>query len=250
MCEKKNWILILFFCFRAKKRKESTSSSSSSDSSLESDKQTTLEFNTECNYDSSASFHYCPQRSIDDCILKRDSQLLNGLTDHIIIGLLADRNSPLIGLKNLVLTLRSESLNICQYFRHFMWNFWYFFDRTSNISSNELKNVLIVGNIDFIRREWSELENIPEVYVFDGSVLCRDHLYDINLIVCSICVILSANTSERLELSDKLSILADINIKTFTFDDSKLSILALRMRESTSIEARVIIIQCIKSLIF
>ena len=104
-----------------------------------------------------------------------------------------------------------------------------------------MRPVLIVGNIDYIRKEWTQLENLPQIFAFNGSVLCRDHLNAINLIVCNICVILSPNSpnEECDQLRDRLSILSNINVKAYTFDDSKLHLLALNLNESTKAEGKV-----------
>ena len=114
-----------------------------------------------------------------------------------------------------------------KHLRHFIK---FLAQRTSNIDLSEVRPVLIVANLDLVRREWPQLENIPEVYVFDGSLLSRHHLNAINIIICRICVILTQSSVDDSspELIDKLSIMADINVRAFTFDDSKLNLLSLR----------------------
>ena len=65
--------------------------------------------------------------------------VLNG---HVVVCLFADPDSPLIGLRNLVMPLRA-----------------------SNFHYHELKHVVIVGAVDYIRREWKTLQNLPKISI-------------------------------------------------------------------------------------
>ncbi len=67
--------------------------------------------------------------------------VLNG---HVVVCLFADPDSPLIGLRNLVMPLRA-----------------------SNFHYHELKHVVIVGAVDYIRREWKTLQNLPKISVLN-----------------------------------------------------------------------------------
>lgn len=69
--------------------------------------------------------------------------VLNG---HVVVCLFADPDSPLIGLRNLVMPLRA-----------------------SNFHYHELKHVVIVGSVDYIRREWKMLQNLPKISVLNVS---------------------------------------------------------------------------------
>ena len=73
-----------------------------------------------------------------------------------------------------------------------------------------------------MRREWNSLKNLPKISVFDGSPLSRRDLRTINVNLCDMCVILSAKISQNDDptLSDKEAILACLNIKAMTFDDT------------------------------
>jgi len=108
-----------------------------------------------------------------------------------------------------------------------------------------LKPILIVGNIDFILREWNTLQNMPLVHVFNGSLLSRDDLIEINGMVCDMCIILSSNklSTEEITFVDKEALLASINVKTVTFEDSMLGVIGLNTSKSetnsTSIDAKV-----------
>lgn len=71
--------------------------------------------------------------------------VLNG---HVVVCLFADPDSPLIGLRNLVMPLRA-----------------------SNFHYHELKHVVIVGSVDYIRREWKMLQNLPKISVLNVNDL-------------------------------------------------------------------------------
>jgi potassium large conductance calcium-activated channel subfamily M alpha member 1 len=122
---------------------------------------------TEMKYDSTGMFHWSPARSLEDCILvnnyKRSEMTVNllkisslqqdrnqaamtVLNGHVVVCLFADPDSPLIGLRNLVMPLRA-----------------------SNFHYHELKHVVIVGSVDYIRREWKMLQNLPKISVLNVS---------------------------------------------------------------------------------
>ena len=82
---------------------------------------------TEMKYDSTGMFHWTPARSIEDCILDRNQAAMTVLNGHVVVCLFADADSPLIGLRNLVMPLRA-----------------------SNFHYHELKHVVIVGSVDYL----------------------------------------------------------------------------------------------------
>ena len=71
--------------------------------------------------------------------------VLNG---HVVVCLFADPDSPLIGLRNLVMPLRA-----------------------SNFHYHELKHVVIVGAVEYLRREWKTLQNLPKISVLNVSIV-------------------------------------------------------------------------------
>ena len=174
---------------------------------------------TEMKYDSTGMFHWCPARPIEECILDRNQAAMTVLNGHVVVCLFADPDSPLIGLRNLVMPLRSVSIdvqNMCKndnYFECF---------RASNFHYHELKHVVIVGNVEYLRREWKMLQNLPKISVLNGSPLSRADLRAVNINLCDMCVILSAKipSSDDPTLADKEAILASLNIKAMTFDDT------------------------------
>jgi len=153
---------------------------------------------TEMKYDSTGMFHWTPARSIDDCILDRNQAAMTVLNGHVVVCLFANNDSPLIGLRNLVMPLRA-----------------------SNFHFHELKHVVIVGAVDYIKREWKTLQNLPKISVLNGSPLSRADLRAVNVNLCDMCVILSAKvpSNDDPTLADKEAILASLNIKAMTFGD-------------------------------
>ena len=73
--------------------------------------------------------------------------VLNG---HVVVCLFADVHSPLIGLRNFVMPLRA-----------------------SNFHYHELKHVVIVGDVDYVRREWRTICNLPKISILDVSDFIR-----------------------------------------------------------------------------
>ena len=150
-------------------------------------------------YDSTGMFHWCSPRPIEECILDRNQAAMTVLSGHVVVCLFADPDSPLIGLRNLVMPLRA-----------------------SNFHYHELKHVVIVSKVEYLRREWKMLQNLPKLSILNGSPLSRADLRAVNVNLCDMCVILSAKmpSSDDPTLADKEAILASLNIKAMTFDDT------------------------------
>ena len=81
--------------------------------------------------------------------------------NHVIVGVIADKESSVLGLKNLVMPLRA-----------------------SNIKTSDLLDVVILGDPAYIRcvmekipglarKEWKLLCNFTRVFFLPGSVLTR-----------------------------------------------------------------------------
>ncbi|XP_063705818.1 calcium-activated potassium channel slowpoke isoform X9 [Culicoides brevitarsis] len=168
---------------------------------------------TEMKYDSTGMFHWSPARSLEDCILDRNQAAMTVLNGHVVVCLFADPDSPLIGLRNLVMPLRA-----------------------SNFHYHELKHVVIVGSVDYIRREWKMLQNLPKISVLNGSPLSRADLRAVNVNLCDMCCILSAKvpSNDDPTLADKEAILASLNIKAMTFDDT-IGVLSQRGNEQENL---------------
>ncbi|VDN10025.1 unnamed protein product, partial [Dibothriocephalus latus] len=92
-----------------------------------------------------------------------------------------------------------------------------------NLHSNEVKTVVLLGNLDYIKREWKALSNFPNIWVLPGSPLCRANLRAVKINFASMCVILSSksdSTKEDLTLVDKEAILCSLNVKAMDFSDA------------------------------
>jgi len=155
---------------------------------------------TVMKYDSTGMFHWTPARSIEECIIDKKEAAMTVLNGHVVVCLFAHVDSPLIGLRNLVMPLRA-----------------------SNFHFHELKHVVIVGEVDYIRREWKTLQNLPKISILAGCPKNREDLRAVNVNLCDMCIILSAkvpSSSDDSALADKEAILATLNIKAMTFDDT------------------------------
>ncbi|XP_072050518.1 calcium-activated potassium channel subunit alpha-1-like [Amphiura filiformis] len=150
-------------------------------------------------FDSTGMFHWCQDVEMNDCIITRQEAQDANLSSHVVVCLFGDKSSPLIGLRNFVMPLRA-----------------------SNFHPEELKTILLLGTTNYISREWETLKNFPNVKILAGSPLSRADLRALNVNQCDMCVILSANDSglEDQSLQDKETILASLNLKAMTFDDT------------------------------
>ncbi|KAF4090278.1 hypothetical protein AMELA_G00050060 [Ameiurus melas] len=150
-------------------------------------------------YDSTGMFHWCPSKDIEKVILTRSEASMTVLSGHVVVCIFGDASSALVGLRNLVMPLRA-----------------------SNFHYHELKHIVFVGSLDYLRREWETLHNFPKVSILPGTPLSRADLRAVNINLCDMCVILSANQNniDDASLQDKECILASLNIKSMQFDDS------------------------------
>ncbi|XP_048842597.1 calcium-activated potassium channel subunit alpha-1-like isoform X5 [Brienomyrus brachyistius] len=150
-------------------------------------------------FDSTGMFHWCTTRDIEKAILTRSEAAMTVLSGHVVVCIFGDINSAVIGLRNLVMPLRA-----------------------SNFHYHELKPIVFVGSLEYLKREWETLHNFPKVSILPGTPLSRADLRAVNINLCDMCVILSANQSsiDDASLQDKECILASLNIQSMQFDDS------------------------------
>uniref|UniRef100_A0A672P1D4 Calcium-activated potassium channel subunit alpha-1 n=1 Tax=Sinocyclocheilus grahami TaxID=75366 RepID=A0A672P1D4_SINGR len=129
----------------------------------------------------------------------RSEAAMTVLSGHVVVCIFGDVKSALIGLRNLVMPLRA-----------------------SNFHYHELKPIVFVGSLEYLKREWETLHNFPKVSILPGTPLSRADLRAVNINLCDMCVILSANQNniDDASLQDKECILASLNIKSMQFDDS------------------------------
>ena len=74
----------------------------------------------------------------------REQTAMTVLTNHVVVCVFADAHSALIGLRNLIMPLRA-----------------------SNFEYEELKHVIIVGDRDYIRKEWKSICNFPRISILN-----------------------------------------------------------------------------------
>uniref|UniRef100_A0AAY4ADY6 Calcium-activated potassium channel subunit alpha-1 n=1 Tax=Denticeps clupeoides TaxID=299321 RepID=A0AAY4ADY6_9TELE len=162
------------------------------------DQMETMDDNVK-KYDSTGMFHWCPSKDIEKVILTRSEAAMTVLSGHVVVCIFGDVKSALVGLRNLVMPLRA-----------------------SNFHYHELKPIVFVGSLEYLKREWETLHNFPKISILPGTPLSRADLRAVNINLCDMCVILSANQNniDDASLQDKECILASLNIKSMLFDDS------------------------------
>ncbi|KFQ79150.1 Potassium channel subfamily U member 1, partial [Phaethon lepturus] len=143
--------------------------------------------------DLTGMFHWCDAVPLQEALLSCKDQAALNLQDHILVCVFGDANSPLIGLQDFVMPLRAT-------------NFIY----------HELKDIVFLGPLEYLQREWKFIQNFPKLWLFSGSALSCADLRAVNVQDCAACAILSSNTSasSNLSLVDTESILATLNIRS------------------------------------
>ncbi|XP_060038742.1 potassium channel subfamily U member 1 [Erinaceus europaeus] len=142
-------------------------------------------------FDSSGMFHWCKTTPLDKVILKRTEMAKHEFRDHIVACVFEDAHSPLLGLQNFVMPLRA-----------------------SNYTRAELKDIVFLGSLDYLQREWRFLRNFPQIYILSGSALYSGDLHVVNVEECAMCVVLSSpsNVSSGPALADTENIMATLNV--------------------------------------
>ncbi|NXC43431.1 KCMA1 protein, partial [Penelope pileata] len=143
--------------------------------------------------DSTGRFHWCEAVPLLEAILSLRNQPVLYLQDHILVCVFGDALSPLIGLQDFVMPLR-----------------------TSNFLRRELKDIIFLASMNYMKREWKFIQNFPKLWLFCGSALSCADLQAVNVLDCAACVILSSNApaSSNHSLVDTESILATLNVRS------------------------------------
>ena len=94
---------------------------------------------------------------------------------HVVVAVFAEPDSPLLGLRNLVMPLRA-----------------------SNIPYTDLRHVIILGNKEWLSREWPLLRNLPKVSMMEGSPMNRADLRAAKVNFCRTCIVLSAKVRSQI----------------------------------------------------
>ncbi|NXL32673.1 KCNU1 protein, partial [Glaucidium brasilianum] len=151
------------------------------------------EQNSRVTLDSTGMFHWCDAVPLQEALLSCKDQAALNLQGHILVCVFGDANSPLIGLQDFVMPLRA-----CNFIYH------------------ELKDIVFLGSLEYLQREWKFIQNFPKLWLFSGSALSREDLRAVKVQDCAACTILSSNTtaSSNPSLVDTESILATLNIRS------------------------------------
>ncbi|XP_072491314.1 potassium channel subfamily U member 1 isoform X2 [Notamacropus eugenii] len=142
-------------------------------------------------FDYNGMYHWCKSVPLENVILKHIEHDMTKFRNHIVVCVFGNSQSPLVGLRNFVMPLR-----------------------TSNYTFKELKDIVFVGSLDYLQKEWRFLRNFPKLYILPGSALFLGDLIAANIRECSMCAILAQPTqlSSNEVMVDAESILATLNI--------------------------------------
>jgi len=150
-------------------------------------------------FDSTGTFFWCePVRNFMSVKMNRAEASEKQFRNHVVVLILNARYSPPLGLRGLVLPLRA-----------------------SNFHARELKKIVILGDGDYLMREWEDICYFPDIDVVPGSPYSRADLRAVNVNLADMVIILSPNLAKEEEhqaLSDKESILITQNLKAMSFD--------------------------------
>ncbi|NXJ45428.1 KCNU1 protein, partial [Spizaetus tyrannus] len=151
------------------------------------------EENSRVILDLTGMFHWCDAVPLQEALLNCKDQAAPNLKDHILVCVFGDGNSPLIGLQDFVMPLRA-----------------------SNFIYHELKDIVFLGSLEYLQREWKFIQNFPKLWLFSGSALSCADLRAVNVQDCAACAVLSSNitASSSPSLVDTESILATLNIRS------------------------------------
>nr|KAF6460439.1 potassium calcium-activated channel subfamily U member 1 [Molossus molossus] len=159
-------------------------------SALSSTTRTFLYEDSTDSLDSTGMFHWCRATRLDKVILKRTDKAKHEFRNHIVVCIFGDAHSTLMGLRNFVMPLRA-----------------------SNYTRRELKDIVFVGSLDYLQREWRFLRNFPQIYILPGSALYAGDLYAVNIEECAMCAVLSSPSKSPCQtLVDTETIMATLNI--------------------------------------
>ncbi|XP_047144550.1 calcium-activated potassium channel slowpoke isoform X2 [Hydra vulgaris] len=150
-------------------------------------------------FDQTGTFYWCESRPFEAAKMTLEEAAKENFHNHVVVLVLSNRFSPSLELRQLVLPLRA-----------------------SNNVPNMLKKIVILGNGDFLQKEWLRLANFPDVSVVIGSPYSRHDLRSVNVQTADMCILLSpgnqsAGELEHQALSDKEVILLTLNLKAMQF---------------------------------
>ncbi|XP_055332733.1 calcium-activated potassium channel slowpoke-like [Paramacrobiotus metropolitanus] len=155
-------------------------------------------------YDSTGMFHWCSGRPLESVLMTRQQAAKAEFSGHIVICILSQPGSQIVGLHSFILPLRS-----------------------SVVKPRELRDVVILSDHSFMKKEWTYLLNLPRIHVVRGTALNRADLRSVTLNTCKMCVIIGAPSSgaqmQNVDnaLIDKAVILATLNVRAMRFSEEE-----------------------------
>ncbi|CAB4012107.1 calcium-activated potassium channel subunit alpha-1 isoform X25, partial [Paramuricea clavata] len=153
-------------------------------------------------FDSTGTYYWCETVDFDTATVDRSKAEQIVFNNHIVVCVFAESNGPLVGLRTLCIPLRA-----------------------SNLQPSELKKIVFVGDGDYLRKEWEQLCNFPEINVMPGSPFNRADLNAVNANLAAMVVVLSPIVqaadalNDNQAFADKEPIMASLNLKAMSFDD-------------------------------
>ncbi|GAA54184.1 potassium large conductance calcium-activated channel subfamily M alpha member 1 [Clonorchis sinensis] len=161
------------------------------------------QFHENIRLDITGMYHCSDSRDFEDSLLQKYlSTAPSGwkskkLVNHILLCILADKDKPLLGLHSFVMPLRA-----------------------SHFHTDQLKPIVILSDETYLRREWPNIDQFPDVYCLPGSPLSRFDLRTARIRFCSSCVVLGSTLQARTDdpyMMDKEVVLCSLNIRGMRF---------------------------------
>ncbi|KAG5455051.1 Arl3p interacting protein [Clonorchis sinensis] len=161
------------------------------------------QFHENIRLDITGMYHCSDSRDFEDSLLQKYlSTAPSGwkskkLVNHILLCILADKDKPLLGLHSFVMPLRA-----------------------SHFHTDQLKPIVILSDETYLRREWPNIDQFPDVYCLPGSPLSRVDLRTARIRFCSSCVVLGSTLQARTDdpyMMDKEVVLCSLNIRGMRF---------------------------------
>ncbi|KAI6189028.1 BK channel [Aphelenchoides besseyi] len=153
----------------------------------------------EYQLDSTGSFYMVSSRSLNDCVLDSDRLREANFQNHVVVCMLANADDIVAKLSCLIRTLRAP-----------------------NIASHLLKQIVVIGNKNYLVREWAELEIFPLIWIVDRKPRSHANLLAVGVDRCAMCVVIgSGHNSLDKEplLLDKEALLTTLKIHTLPSTD-------------------------------
>ncbi|XP_055333001.1 calcium-activated potassium channel subunit alpha-1-like [Paramacrobiotus metropolitanus] len=152
-------------------------------------------------YDSTGLFWWCPPKVYEEVLVDRYEAAKMNFKNHVVLVIFANDSSSGIGLNNFVMPLRS-----------------------SITAYEDLKDIVILGDPQFLSMEWPSVCNFPKITMVKIFGLSRADLRAVNIHTCKLCALLTATSDNGVDsvlLADKDAILTSLTIKAMNFGNQE-----------------------------